>query len=113
MVVFRDQKCYIFGFVFGGTGERVVKKRRFSTAVGVAACLHICLVTHESCTWSKDTSSAVGEHHARLKIESAKAAGKPVFLDFYTDWCSPCRVIDRDVFTAGNLATFFNENFLI
>lgn len=33
-------------------------------------------------------------------------------MDFYTDWCGPCRVMDRDVFTDGNLATFFNENFL-
>lgn len=32
-------------------------------------------------------------------VAEAKAAGKPVMLDFYADWCIPCLELDRRTFT--------------
>jgi thiol:disulfide interchange protein len=32
-------------------------------------------------------------------MQKAKAEKRPVMVDFYTDWCSACKVLDSDVYT--------------
>lgn len=42
----------------------------------------------------------------------AELEGKLVFVDAYTDWCTPCKKMDKDVFTDKAIGDFFNNNFL-
>lgn len=42
----------------------------------------------------------------------AEEEDKIIFLDFYADWCGPCKVMDHEVFNLKEIGDFFNENFI-
>ena len=45
-------------------------------------------------------------------LEESKRSNKPIFADFYADWCGPCKWMQRDVFTDKEVGDYFNENFI-
>jgi len=45
-------------------------------------------------------------------LDKSKAEDKLVFMDFYTDWCLPCKMMEDDVFSDKQIANFFNDNFI-
>jgi thiol-disulfide isomerase/thioredoxin len=44
--------------------------------------------------------------------ERARAAGKPIFVDTYAAWCEPCKWMDKHVFSKGEVAQFFKQNYI-
>lgn len=51
-----------------------------------------------------------GDYNAAL--EKAKQEGKMLFVDFYVDWCGPCKRLAKDVFTLEAVGNYFNEKFV-
>ena len=45
-------------------------------------------------------------------VDKAAEEGKLVFVEFVTDWCLPCKMMDEDVFTHKETADFLNEHFI-
>jgi len=45
-------------------------------------------------------------------IAEAKKQEKPIFVDAYTTWCGPCKMMSKSVFTNEEVGAFFNENFV-
>jgi len=45
-------------------------------------------------------------------LDKSISQNKPVFVDFYTTWCMPCKLMDDDVFTDKALASFYNSKFI-
>ncbi|CAN5244125.1 hypothetical protein BH09BAC5_BH09BAC5_09490 [soil metagenome] len=43
--------------------------------------------------------------------DEARAAGKPVFVEASTSWCSVCRLMEKNVFSDTAVANYFNKNF--
>ena len=42
----------------------------------------------------------------------AKAEGKLIFLDCFTQWCGPCKKMDREVFPQPQVGAFMNPNYV-
>ena len=45
-------------------------------------------------------------------LKAAKAEGKTLFIDFYTEWCGPCKRMARDVFPLKEVGDYMNAKFV-
>jgi len=45
-------------------------------------------------------------------LAKAKQTNKPIFVDVYTTWCGPCKMMSKDVFPQEVVGTFFNDKFI-
>jgi thiol:disulfide interchange protein len=54
------------------------------------------------------------EHNATWAqiVAKAKKENKLIFLDAYTSWCGPCKLMQARVFPDETLGTFHNKNFV-
>lgn len=42
----------------------------------------------------------------------AQKEGKLIFIDVYTEWCGPCKMLDKSVFPKKEVGDFINANFV-
>ncbi|NNE28432.1 MAG: DUF255 domain-containing protein [Saprospiraceae bacterium] len=45
-------------------------------------------------------------------LAQAETSGKLVFVDIMAEWCLPCKMMDKDVFSDPDIGDFMNENFI-
>lgn len=56
--------------------------------------------------------SFVNSNSLQPLLDQAKAENKLIFLDFYTTWCLPCRVMDEEVFSLASTGDAIDKNFI-
>ncbi len=44
-------------------------------------------------------------------LAAQKEQPKKIFMDVYTTWCGPCKLLDRNTFGDKNVINFINENY--
>ena len=48
----------------------------------------------------------------RDAFEAAERSDKAVFVDVYTEWCGPCKLMDANVYPAAAAGAYFNPRFV-
>lgn len=80
----------------------------------------LCVFTLSACKSKKNAGVTVRKTGMQFTqsetlsdvLDKAKAENKLVFLDFYTTWCLPCKLMEQDVYPDRRLGEFMNENFI-
>lgn len=82
----------------------------------------LCMVNFMACSGTKPTTTKPKVNNLKFDfqegnslspiLDRALAEDKLVFLDLYTDWCLPCKLMNEDVYTHKSTADFFNEHFI-
>ncbi len=44
-------------------------------------------------------------------VELQKTNPKKILIDMYTNWCGPCKVLDKRTFQNADVASYVNENY--
>jgi thioredoxin:protein disulfide reductase len=58
-------------------------------------------------------SGAYYSNYSDELLEQSKIEGKPVIIDFYADWCAPCRELENITFHDKKVVEYAAENFVL
>lgn len=53
------------------------------------------------------------EYSLKKAIKKSTEENKPILLDLYTDWCGPCKVLDRKIFSDSLYIKGLSQDFII
>ena len=80
------------------------------TVVGIA-CLVVATIWIT--TWSIKGPGVTWHNYSEQLLQDATANNKPVIIDFYADWCAPCREFEEIVFHHPDVVKQGDENFVM
>jgi len=89
--------------------ESVMAAKRLARA-WIFAAASLCMIAggplraqEKEIRWYKDLKEAVAV---------AQQTNQPMMIDFWADWCAPCKVMDAEVYTNSELIDAFNEKMI-
>lgn len=78
----------------------------------ITASLFFCLMCFASSSSAEDTHVKFSDEKVSEAIKRASAEGKLVFMDFYANWCTPCKWMDKTTFKDPKVVEALKESFI-
>ena len=88
------------------------KKILFSALLMIAAVMFFAFVPKNNSKAKNEEGIQFVEPNWSKAIEEAKKQKKLIFIDAYTSWCGPCRMLKQNTFTDKTAGEFFNKHFI-
>lgn len=85
--------------------------RAFSWLKTVAGVLSLVLATFWVTSWAMQGPGVAWHPYSETILEQAAAQKKPVIIDFYADWCTPCRELEEVTFHHPHVVELAKNDF--
>jgi len=72
--------------------------KRFFLAIGLISCIAL---QGQQIQWMT----------LEQAMEAQKKEPKKIFMDVYTDWCGPCKLLDKNTFQNPDVSRYISENY--
>ncbi len=80
------------------TNVKTIKMKNLLTTFGLLLCF---FTQAQEINWMSMNDA----------LEAQKTTPKKIFMDVYTDWCGPCKLLDKKTFHNADVVAFINKNY--
>jgi thioredoxin-related protein len=95
------------------TSQKQINMKRIIAAL-ILCMLLLCLATNKIFAQADTTKGIQWSTRISWKdiLKKAKKENKFIFVDVFTTWCGPCKLMDKEVYTTPKVGEFFNQKFI-